>query len=183
MLTLEDIGQKLDSLYLPFPGEAEKERPRKAIQRKSAASQVNPGQLTPPGVILRQDPSHVIIQGDVIWESAGLETHGFTHQDAFVGITVFSDSLAGNVLASWQPLFTVELQGSCGSPWTTLDSFVAVSNGRTGTFEIATLRAASNSLETRVVIYAADNVNWVPPGLGRIVDFSVDGLLIAGYEM
>lgn len=177
MFTLDDIGQRLEAvegalseLYLPSPLTAEEHRPRKPIgteHRKSA--------------ILRQDPNNIIIQGDEIWSSKSLETGGFSHQNGFVQITVFSDSIPANL--GWQPLFTVELQGACGSPWSTLDSAVLVSGGLPGTYTCPVLRGSSSSLEIRLVVFAADNVKWTPPAPGRVITYSVEGVLIAGYEM
>ena len=167
---LDRIERTMSELYLPKPSVAEDHRPRKAIdcQRKL--------------VTIYQDPGNQVVQGQVVWTSQSLETMGFTHQDAFLAITVFRDTLPDGV-SGFDPLFTVELQGACGSPFCPLASFVVVSDGRPGLYTVQNLVAASNSLEVRVQVFAADNTSYAFPAPGRQVEFAVDGVLIAGYEM
>lgn len=184
MFTLEDIAQRLEALeqsvldvhtqladlYLPKPLAAENDRPRRPIKSEPLKRQA----------ILRQDPTG-IYKGDELWASKSLETGGFSHQNAFVALTVYQDTIPSGL--GWQPMFVVELQGACGSPWAVLDSAVIVSGGMTGVFTTPVLRGTSSSLEIRVVLFGADNVKWTPPPPGRVITYSVEGVLIAGYEM
>jgi len=169
-IRLERLEQTLAGLYLPGPMQAEKDRPRRPFEQARTQTPV------------LQDPQKNRESiGSPIWTSQGLETHGFSHQDTFLEITVWEDSVPAGL--GFHPLFLVELQGACGSCFCPLDSTTIWSNGRTGVYPIPVLRASSLALETRVQIWGADNADWEAPPIGRVIEFSIDGVLIAGYEM
>jgi hypothetical protein len=167
---LEQIEQTLSGLYLPGPMAAEKDRPRRPIEQARTQTPV------------LQDPlkSRESI-GSPIWTSPGLETHGFSHQDAFLEITVWSDTVPAGL--GFHPVFLVELQGACGSCFCPIASTTIWSNGRLGVYPVPVLSASSLSLEVRVQIFGADNADYEPPVIGRVIEFSIDGMLVAGYEM
>jgi hypothetical protein len=168
---LDRLEKTMGGLYLPGPTQAEADRPRKPVELQRIripVLQIGPHTNGP-------------YTGTPIWTSPCLETHGFSHQDAFVSIQVWRDNVTLGL--GFEPVFLVELQGAVSSAFCMIDNQVVVTNGAPGLYPVPTLSAASNSLEVRIQIFAADNTDWTPPAGGRLIEISVDGYLVAGYEM
>lgn len=119
-------------------------------------------------------------RGPKVWESRCLDTRGYTAHCAYCLITVMDDSVVAGL--GDRQVFTLVLEGQCGSPFAELDTATINSTGRTGIFSIPLLASQDFSLQTRLVLYAADNATYTiqQPWIQRMLQARIDVVLVSG---
>ncbi|GAG28429.1 unnamed protein product, partial [marine sediment metagenome] len=113
---LASIHSLLSGVFSPSPSEALKQRPFLPFRDHLVNHEIRVS-----GDVIAET------RGDPIYISPALNTHGLTLQNTFVSVKVRRDTLPQP--AGWTLLFTVVLEGTCGSSWVEIASAQLNSNG------------------------------------------------------
>jgi hypothetical protein len=128
---------------------------------------------------LPYDPNQTTeLRGREVFSTRALDTRGFTEHNCFVQIQVSKDTVPKP--QSPRQLFTAVLEGAAGSAWSELDVQVVDSTGIPGTYLVPLLARKCLALSTRFVLYAADNARYERYLAPRLLDFTVQGMLVSG---
>ena len=165
------ILKRLDGLYMPTPAEALRYRRQKPDSRTFD----NHALYYDAGILAE-------IRGPEIWASRCLDTDYFTLHNGYVLIQVGRDTVADSL--GDRLVWTVVMEGHHGSVFAELDIAQLNSTGRTGVFKVPLLVQEDLSLQTRIVLYAADNASYTEqhPWQQRFIDFTIETNLVAGLK-
>lgn len=165
-----ELQAQLQALYSPDP--------KAAVQHRASRSDKARLELT-------LDYNAAVAterRGPRVWDSACLDTRGYTLQCAYVQIEIIRDNVFTDL--GDRRLLTVVFEGHAGSPFAELDEAAISSTGRTGLFTVPLLRSDDLSLQTRVALYAADNAQYTGPHpwAQRYIEIKIDVVLASGLS-